>query len=424
MSYLVVAVPNEGRRSSDTTFNELKAETASSKNDLAECHRFDLPSDLLVGTLDSLMVEKKAKKIMLIVTLGEDMHRIDMTVESAVRKIERQFHDLNKGGEALTVDGVPVERYLSHFSWDEAKHPHRRPLSEIVSIIQTSIGKIEDELKQLSTRYTEKKQQLALYQKKKGGNLLVANLADVLTPDVVKASDFVNTEYLQTLVVVVPKSQEEAWLNEYEKIGEDIAEYGPKKSRGTVKGSPVVPGSSRKLFEEGDSTLYTVTILKGQYQSGTYDNDGNFEAGTLLDYVEKFKHAAREKRFQARDFTYDPTAHATNETMIAELEVEVNRLYTGLLRWCKAHFGETFIAWMHVKAVRTFVEAVLRYGLPVNFVAILYRLKSGKEKKLRTILEKRYEHLQPSQFAHVEDTANVQEYFSYVSNSFNPLAIA
>ncbi|KAF0732959.1 hypothetical protein Ae201684P_018540 [Aphanomyces euteiches] len=413
MSYWVVAVPNEGNKSSDTTFNELKAETASSKNDLSELYRLELPSDLLVGTLDSLM------------TLGEDLNRIDMVVEGAVRKIERQFHDLNKGGEALTVDGVPVERYLNHFSWDEAKHPHRRPLSEIVSIIQSSIGKIEEELKQLSTRYTEKKQQLSLSQKKKGGNLLVTNLADILTPDIVKTSDFINTEYLQTLVVVVPKSQEEVWISSYSTIGEDIAEFGPKQSRSSVRGSPVVPNSSRKLLEEGDACLYTVTILKGQYQSGTYDQDGNFEAGSLLDYVEKFKHAAREKRFTARDFTFDPTSHATNETMIAELEVEVNRLYTGLLRWCKAHFGETFIAWMHVKAVRVFVESVLRYGLPVNFVAVLYKPKAGKDKKLRQYLDKRYEHLQPAQFAAVEDAAGASsvEYYPYVSNSFTPLSL-
>lgn len=31
---------------------------------------------------------------------------------------------------------VPVDRYLDYFQWDEAKHPHRRPLPEIVSIIQ------------------------------------------------------------------------------------------------------------------------------------------------------------------------------------------------------------------------------------------------------------------------------------------------
>lgn len=60
-----------------------------------------------------------------------------MSVESVVRKIERQFHDLNKDNQALTVDGVPVDRYLNYFVWDEAKHPHRRPLPEIVNIIQT-----------------------------------------------------------------------------------------------------------------------------------------------------------------------------------------------------------------------------------------------------------------------------------------------
>lgn len=37
------------------------------------------------------------------------------------------------------------------------------------------------------------------------GNLMVANLTDVLTPDIVSTSDFVNTEYLQTLVAIVPK---------------------------------------------------------------------------------------------------------------------------------------------------------------------------------------------------------------------------
>jgi hypothetical protein len=35
MSLWLVSVPNEGNRSSETTFNELKAETASSKHDYA-----------------------------------------------------------------------------------------------------------------------------------------------------------------------------------------------------------------------------------------------------------------------------------------------------------------------------------------------------------------------------------------------------
>ncbi len=128
------------------------------------------------------------------------------------------------------------------------------------------------------------------------------------------------------------------------------------------------------MLEEGDATLYTVTLLKGQYQSGSYDANGTFIPGTLVEYVDKFKLAARDQRFTAREFTFDPSAQAKKDAMIAELDVDVNRLYTGLLRWCKAHFGEAFIAWMHVKAIRTFVESVLRYGLPVNFTAVLFKV--------------------------------------------------
>ncbi|KAI9922215.1 hypothetical protein PsorP6_000220 [Peronosclerospora sorghi] len=435
MSVWLVSVPNEGNSSSETTFLSLKADTASTRHDYADCVRVELPSDLLVGTLDTLMA------------LSDDLNRVDLVTESVVRKIERQFHDLNKGDQILTVDGVPVERYLNFFSWDEAKHPHRRPLPEIVSIIQSvrkifrsekvekliiyvmvmqSVGKIEDELKQLSTRYAEKKQQLLGLQRKKGGNLMVANLNDVLTPDVVSPSDFVNTEYLQTLVVIVPKSLEQQWLQEYAQIGDHIAEYGPKTERGNVRGSPVVPGSSRKLLEEGDLAVFTVTLLKGQYQPGFLDKEGNFEPGSTLDYIEDFKTCAKEKRYVAREFSFDPTSHASNEETLAELEVEVDRLSSALIRWCKAHFGETFIAWMHIKIIRVFVESVLRYGLPVNFIVVMYKPHPGKEKKLRSVLAKRYAHLQPAQFSGLEEgtsSSSQAEYFPYVTNTFTPLSI-
>ena len=31
-----------------------------------------------------------------------------------------------------------------------------------------------------------------------------------------------------------------------------------------------------------------------------------------------------------------------------------------LVRWLKVNFGEAFIAWIHIKALRVFVESVLR----------------------------------------------------------------
>lgn len=33
-----------------------------------------------------------------------------------------------------------------------------------------------------------------------------------------------------------------------------------------------------------------------------------------------------------------------------------------LVRWLKVNFSEAFIAWIHIKALRVFVESVLRCG--------------------------------------------------------------
>lgn len=49
--------------------------------------------------------------------------------------------------------------------------------------------------------------------------------------------------------------------------------FGKSQDRAKIKGSPVVPGSSEKLYEDGESALYTVTILKGQYEAGFYEGD-------------------------------------------------------------------------------------------------------------------------------------------------------
>ena len=103
-AFWLVTVPNEGR-TPEKTFERLRAHTdGSSKGYLVQ-----VPS-LTVGTLDSLMA------------LSDDMERIDMSIEQAVRKIERQYADVTpKDREPLLIDAVPVDRYLPSFVWEHAK---------------------------------------------------------------------------------------------------------------------------------------------------------------------------------------------------------------------------------------------------------------------------------------------------------------
>jgi V-type H+-transporting ATPase subunit C len=148
-------------------------------------------------------------------------------VEGIVRKIEKTGHDLlgRKAGE-LTVGGVPAPRYVQQFAWDYAKYPNRRPLKELVSLIAGGVTAVDEELKQLSTSYGEKQQALQEAQRKKGGNLMVADLNDVLTEDIMRKVNCLDTEYLKTLFVAIPKSSKENFESGVEKLGSDLVGYG------------------------------------------------------------------------------------------------------------------------------------------------------------------------------------------------------
>lgn len=50
----------------------------------------------------------------------------------------------------------------------------------------------------------------------------------------------------------------------------------------------------------------------------------------------------------------------------ARLRTELEDQHVNFVKWCETIFGEAVIAQMHLKAVRSFVESVLRYGLPVS----------------------------------------------------------
>lgn len=95
---------------------------------------------------------------------------------------------------------------------------------------------------------------------------------------------------------------------------------------------------------------------------------------------------------------------------------------------CEAAFSDTFSAWIHLKAMLTFVEAVLRFGLPPNFAAFLLKPKAKSLPALRTALADIFCKTQtPSSYATskvAEADAEGEEWYPYVSLSFSPLVVA
>jgi V-type H+-transporting ATPase subunit C len=386
--------------------------------------KFEVPS-LTVGTLDTLM------------NLSDDLGKTDQIVESIVRKIEKTTYELSasRASVDLTVGGVPPQRYIQQFAWDSAKYPNRRPLKELVALIAGGATAVEEELKQLTQSYGDKVMALQDSKRRKGGNLLSVDLNDVLTDDIMRKVKVVNTEYLKTLFIAVPKALKDSFEANLEKIGSDLVGYGgpdwsrdPTKlgepvsfganvDRHKVRGSPVVPGSKQLVFADDDSLLYTVTILRSQYESGYYEN-GEFQQGTKVDIEEEFTRTLRDKRYLVRDFEWDPTQSSKSSIALEQLQVEVDGMKSALLRWGKNHYGDAFVAWMHIKVIRVFVESVLRYGLPVDFTAVLYKVHSEKEQKLIASLDKELGAATVTDEAGGEE--GEEEYHDFVMLKFEP----
>jgi len=411
MSYLIAAISNAGG-APEQAYRKLQNAGSSNERPFAgkrcrwhalqisypccsqcalEIYKFEVPS-LTVGTLDTLM------------NLSDDLGKTDALVESTVRKIEKTAQELGSH-EGLAVGGVPSSRYIQQFAWDSAKYPSRRPLKELVSLITTGTASVEEELKQLMQSFGDKTAALQEKKRQSGGNMLSTDWNDVLNDQIMSRVKVVDSEYLKTVFVAIPKGTNDSfeagvynlgsdmvgyggpdWEGDASRLGEPES-YGTQIDRRTKVGSPVVPGSLQQVHADDDSILYAMTLLKGQSESGFYENN-EYQAGKKIDFIEEFANVCREKRYVYRDFTWDPSQAAKSATALEQLQVEVDGMNSALLRWCKNHYGDAFVAWMHIKVIRVFVESVLRYGLPVDFTAVLYKVKHNKESELIASLDK------------------------------------
>jgi len=313
--------------------------------EFAKCDSFRIPgAQLRVGTLDSLM------------SLSDDLTKSDIFADQTVTKMYKQLLDL-KPEATPDIVGVPTVTYTTmRWEWDEAKFQLKQPLREMCEGISQRIAALDEELKAKVTEMNVLKGSLQGAERKMQGNLMVRGLADVI-----KKEDVVESEYMMTVYVVVPKYAMKDCETSYEKM----AQY-------------IVPKSGHLLMEDSEYGLYSVVLFKKSF--------------------EDFKHAAREKRLTLREFIYSEGAVEEEARKKKADAAELERLKGMLYNWCRINYAECYGMLLHLKAVRVFVESVLRFGLTAtyaqgmvpNFKSFLLQPKKGKSETLRKALAAMY----------------------------------
>lgn len=367
-----------GEKTCQQTWERLNGATV--RFDLSMNFKFPIP-DLKVGTLDTL------------VGLSDELGKLDSYVDNITHKLAHYLGEVledqrDRLAENLMANRMDLSTYVTRFQWDVAKYPIKLPLKNIAEIISKQVSQMDGDLKTKSQAYNSIKGNLQTLERKATGSLLSRNLGDI-----VKKDDFITeSEYLTTLLVVVPKNNYNDWGFKYEKLSD-----------------MVVPRSTRMIYEDSDHGLYSVTLFKK--------------------VVDEYKLHARENKFIVREFTYNEEELNAGKTELNKLAADKKRQYGPLVRWLKINFSEAFQAWVHVKALRVFVESVLRYGLPVNFQPMILQPYKKTQKKLREVLNTLYGHLDGSNLTAKDAKATMDvpglmfatnEYFPYV---FYPIQI-
>jgi len=390
-----------GDSEKDNYFGQLKGQSALASRGEG-VWKFDVPDGdraLRFGSFDSL------------IRLTDDLQKIDAQVESIVHRLERQYLEVDPKAEFKMIFKRPqrheksLMEYLTKWQWDESRYSKTDSIGETLTALWPKMTKLDEEARKKTAEYSDLKQQKANLSKKDGTNIMTADLVDILTPAVVTArgnenDDFIYSKYLTTVVVILPRGTDKDFLKAYESF------------------TPTVVPQSAKLFPnlaDKDGSVPCRVVLCTKFEAGKVEKETN--------HVDNFKRACRERRFAPRDFEFseDGYKQILQQRERVNKEVENQKmLVTGIYRDA---WSDVMHALVHIKAMRVFVESVLRFGMPPRFASFILAPPTANPAPARKALADILGKGVSGAFASGEkEEGDDEEFFPYVSLSFIPLS--
>ncbi|KAL5594548.1 hypothetical protein BROUX41_001473 [Berkeleyomyces rouxiae] len=306
---------------------------------------FPIPS-FKIGTLDALVQQ------------ADELAKLDSACQSVAAKVADSLKNILDGDEdkiaqQKTVNDKPTDHYISSFSWNKARYRADKPISELVDMLQKELATTDNDIKAKFQQYNSVKTNLAALQRRQTGNLSTKSLAPIVDPALL----IHESEYLETHLIAVPTVAKKEFLSSYETLA-----------------PMVVPRSSTQVAEDDEFTLYAVVTFKK--------------------HSSEFLHKCREQKWTPRQFKFSEASREEEEKELERVGREEKKVWGEALRMGRSGWSESVMVWMHVMTLRVFVEAVLRYGLPLDYVSAIVRTKAAKTtKKLRTVLDQKYSYL-------------------------------
>ena len=168
------------------------------------------------------------------------------------------------------------------------------------------------------------------------GNLTTKSLTPIVDPALLVQ----DSEYIETHLIVVSANSKKEFLKEYETLA-----------------PMVVPRSATEVAKDDEFVLFAVATFKK--------------------HSAEFLTKCREHKWTPRQYKYVEGGREEEQRELDKVTNEERKVCGEALRMGRTGWSEAVMIWIHVLTLRVFVEAVLRYGLPLEYVTALVKVSAS-----------------------------------------------
>ena len=330
-----------------------------------------------LGNLDNMMLNY------------EIISKLEHQVEVIIKKIDKAYSDINPKNtlsklkvESREHGAEDIDRYLTRFTWDDSKYPRNQALSELLKIMQQKASTVDNSLRHKIQAYNESKQAATNSMKKEGGSMLNRDLNDLFAENPVKKEHFVYTDYLTTLIAIVPDEQLKQWETGYEKLNEYVL----------PRSSLVLPITKTDI---GRNKLCRFMCFKT--------------------CVEDVKQAARtDLKVYVREYEYNVEVIMERDAKKSKMGNQTAADEEALGSTCVESFKEIYATFAHIKVLKVVVDAQMRYGSSDDYLVSIVSVYKGKEKNIHKMLISAFaETNKRTMYGTKEELNDAEDFFPY-----------
>lgn len=331
---------------------------------------FVIPS-LKVGTLDSLM------------EASDELTKLDPIMENTVQKLIGLMEETSGKPRSIVTtfrinqtQEMSPAGYIKNFLWSSAQFDPKDTIQNLIEKFAQINSTADERVRVMLGEYNDTRNKVTAANRKGEGNLSIRPIRELVTIYNRDHQCFVDTDLLVTVFVAVPVASQKEWLESYWKMSEYVC-----------------PQSNRVVAEDKEYVLNSIVVFR-----------------KVMDDV---KAACRKRRYVVREVEgTDDLSSAELKELQQKAEKEKKALYT--LLW--QQYCTCYVAWIHLKAVRVFVESLLKFGLPPRFIAVVLQVPADKEAEIRKRIAQIYPDLTtPLANDTVVESGALQQEYPYVS---------